>query len=110
MKVIQDAAAKAGVTRIDVEGWIAGVAVHEALRACGWPCSRDTLQAAMSGLSIRVPGVKGGPIRWTRDNHFRTEQWYKIYRWDSGRGRPVLVKEWTKIDVESKLKELKELK
>lgn len=107
LKAIQEVAAKAGVARIDVEGWIAGVAVHEALRACGWPCPQGKLQAAMNGVSISVPGVKGGPIRWTRDNHFRTEQWYKVYRWDAGRARPVVAKDWTKVDVEGKLRELK---
>ena len=107
LKAIQDVAAKAGVARIDLEGWIAGVAVHEALKACGWPCPQTKLQTAMNGISINVPGVKGGPIRWTRDNHFRTEQWYKVYRWDAGRGRPVVAKDWTKVDVEAKLKELK---
>ena len=107
LKAIQDVAAKAGVARIDLEGWIAAVAVHEALRACGWPCPPTKLQATMSGISINVPGVKGGPIRWTRDNHFRTEQWYKVYRWDAGRRRPAVAKDWTKVDVEAKLKELK---
>ncbi len=54
-----------------------------------------------------MPGVKGGPIRWTPDNHFRTDQWYKIYRWDAAKGRPVVAKDWTKVDVDRKLKELK---
>lgn len=107
LKAIQDVAAKAGVTRIDLEGWIAAVAVREAMKACGWPCPPGKLQTAMTGVSISVPGVKGGPIRWTRDNHFRTEQWYKVYRWDAGRGRPVVARDWSKIDVEAKLKELK---
>lgn len=107
LKAIQEVAAKAGVKRIDLEGWVAAVAVHEALKACGWPCSREKLQSAMSGISFTVKGVKGGPIRWTRDNHFRTEQWYKVYRWDSGGRRPVVVKDWTKVDVAQKLKELR---
>jgi len=106
-KAIQEVAQKAGVTRIDLEGWIAAVAVHEALKACGWPCPPDKLQSAMSNVSINVPGVKGGPIRWTRDNHFRTEQWYKVYRWDAANRRPVVAKDWTRVDVEAKLKELK---
>jgi ABC-type branched-subunit amino acid transport system substrate-binding protein len=107
LKAIQEVAAKAGVTRIDLEGWIAAVAVHEALKACGWPCPPGKLQTAMSNVTINVPGVKGGPIRWTRDNHFRTEQWYKVYRWDAARSRPVVAKDWTRVDVEAKLKELK---
>lgn len=110
LKEIQAVAAKYGVSRIDLEGWVAAVAVHETLKACGWPCSREKLQSAMSGISISVKGVKGGPISWSRDNHFRTEQWYKIYRWDSAKGRPVTAKDWTRVDVAQKLKELKELK
>lgn len=107
LKAIQEVAAKAGVSRIDLEGWVAAVAVHEAFKACGWPCSREKLQSVMNGVSITVPGVKGGPIRWSRDNHFRTEQWYKVYRWDSAKGRPVTVKDWTRVDVAQKLRELK---
>ena len=66
-----------------------------------------TLQSAMSGITFNVKGVKHGPIRWSRDNHFRTEQWYKVYRWDSAKRAPVTAKDWTKVDVEAKLKELK---
>lgn len=110
LKAIQGVAAKAGVSRIDLEGWVAGVAVHEAFKACGWPCSREQLQRAMTGVSFTVKGVKGGPIQWTRDNHFRTEQWYKVYRWDSAGRRPVVAKDWTKVNVEQKLKELSTLK
>jgi branched-chain amino acid transport system substrate-binding protein len=107
IKAIQALAAKAGVTRIDLEGWVAGVAVHEALKACGWPCSQEKLQAAMSNIAFEVKGVKGGPIQWSRDNHFRTVQYYKVYRWDSAKSRPVVVKDWSRVDVEQKLKELK---
>ncbi len=109
LKAMQETAAKHGASRLDVEGWVAAVAVHEALKACGWPCSREKLQGAMSGLSITVKGVKGGPIQWSPDNHFRTEQWYKIYRWDSARQRAVTAKDWTRVDVAEKLKELREI-
>ncbi len=107
LKAIQAVAAKYGVSRIDLEGWVAAVAIHDSLKACGWPCSREKLQSAMSSVSITVKGAKGGPIRWSRDNHFRTEQWYKVYRWDPAKARPVVAKEWSKVDVEQKLKELK---
>ena len=107
LKEIQAVAAKYGASRIDLEGWVAAVAVHEAFKVCGWPCSREKLQSAMSGVSITARGVKGGPIRWSADNHFRTEQWYRISRWDSARARPVTVKDWTRVDVAQKLKELK---
>jgi hypothetical protein len=107
IKAIQALAAKAGVTRIDLEGWVAAVMVHESLKVCGWPCSAEKLQTAMSNVSADIKGVKGGPIQWSRENHFRTVQYYKIYRWDSSRSRPVVVKDWSRVDVEQKLKELK---
>lgn len=104
---VQAEAKKRGVSRIDLEGWVAAAAVVESLRACGWPCERKKLTDAMSSVSFSVPGVKGGPIRWTKDNHFRTDQFYRIYRWDAGKGAPLLVKDWTKVDVAQKIKELK---
>jgi len=107
IKAIQALAAKAGVTRIDLEGWVTAVTLHEALKACGWPCTRDKLQTVMTGISIDFKGVKGGPIQWSKDNHFRTVQYYKVYRWDSAKARPVVVKDWSRVDVEQKLKELK---
>jgi len=107
LKAIQAVAQKHNVQRMDLEGWVAAVAVHESLKACGWPCSREKLAQVMNGVSIDVKGVKGGPIRWSKDNHFRTEQWYKIYRWDSKASRPVAARDWTKVDVAQKLKELK---
>jgi hypothetical protein len=55
---------------------------------------------------VDLPAIKGGPIQWKPDNHFRTEQWYKVYRWDSAKGHPVTAKDWTKVDVGQKLKEL----
>ena len=109
IKEIKAVAAKYGVGRIDLEGWVAGVAVHEALKACGWPCSREKLQSAMNGISFNVKGVKHGPIQWSRDNHFRVEQWYKVYRWDPAKARPVTAKDWTLVDVAQRLKELREL-
>jgi long-chain acyl-CoA synthetase len=107
IQAVQAEAKKHGVTRIDLEGWVAAAAVVESLKACRWPCDRQKLAEAMSSVSVSLPGIKGGPIRWTRDNHFRTDQFYRIYRWDGGKNAPVLVKDWTRVDVAQKIKELK---
>jgi branched-chain amino acid transport system substrate-binding protein len=107
IQAVQAEARKHGVARIDLEGWVTAAAVHESLKACGWPCDRQKLAGSMSEVTISLPGIKGGPIRWTKDNHFRTEQFYRIYRWDASKGAPVIVKDWTGVDVEQKVKELK---
>ena len=55
------------------EGWIAGMVVEAALKATGWPATPEKLAAAMSTLKVDTKGLRGGPIEWTKDNHFRTQ-------------------------------------
>jgi branched-chain amino acid transport system substrate-binding protein len=81
------------------EGWIAGMVVEAALKATGWPATPEKLAAAMNTLKVDTKGLRGGPIEWTKDNHFRTQQYYRVYRWDSGKGAIQQVKDWTGFDV-----------
>ena len=81
------------------EGWIAGMVVEAALKATGWPATPEKLAAAMSTLKVDTKGLRGGPIEWSKDNHFRTRQYYRVYRWDSGKGGIERVKDWTAFDV-----------
>jgi branched-chain amino acid transport system substrate-binding protein len=73
--------------------------VEAALKATGWPATPEQLAAAMSTLKVDTKGLRGGPIEWTKDNHFRTRQYYRVYRWDSGKGAIQQVKDWTAFDV-----------
>ncbi|MBO0742485.1 MAG: ABC transporter substrate-binding protein [Hyphomicrobiaceae bacterium] len=101
-KEIVEAARKAGVQyppQQMAEGWIAGMVTEAALKAAGWPVSAEKLAAAMSNLKVDAKGLRGGPIEWTKENHFRTRQYYRIYRWDSGKGSIVQVKDWQAFDV-----------
>ncbi len=101
-KEIADAAKKAGVqypAQQMAEGWIAGMVIEAALKATGWPATPEMLAAAMSNLKVDTKGLRGGPIEWTKDNHFRTRQYYRVYRWDTGKGAIVRVKDWQAFDV-----------
>jgi branched-chain amino acid transport system substrate-binding protein len=82
------------------EGWIAGMVVEAALKAVGWPATPEKLAAAMSTLKVDTKGLRGGPIEWTKDNHFRTQQYYRIYRWDPAKASIVRVKDWTAFEVQ----------
>jgi branched-chain amino acid transport system substrate-binding protein len=53
----------------------------------------------MSNLKIDTKGLRGGPIEWTNDNHFRTRQFYRVYRWDTGKSAITKVKDWYAFDV-----------
>ena len=55
------------------EGWIAGMVIEAALKSAGWPATPAKIQAAMEKLKVDLQGLRGGPIVWTKDNHFRTE-------------------------------------
>jgi branched-chain amino acid transport system substrate-binding protein len=81
------------------EGWIAGMVVEAALKATSWPPTKEKLAAAMSSLKVDTKGLRGGPIEWTKDNHFRTRQYYRVYKWDAGKNAIVRVKDWTAFEV-----------
>ena len=101
-KEIAEAAKKANLAYPPeqiAEGWIGGLVIDAALKGSGWPANSAKLAAAMQTLKVDTKGLRGGPIEWTKDNHFRTRQSYRIYRWDPGRSAVVRVKDWTHYDV-----------
>jgi len=103
-KEIAEAAKKAKLTypvEQLTEGWIAGMVVEAALKAAGWPATPEKVAAALSTLKVDTKGLRGGPIEWTKDNHFRTQQYYRVYRWDPAKGSIVQVKDWTVFGVKS---------
>jgi ABC-type branched-subunit amino acid transport system substrate-binding protein len=99
---IADAAKKANVSYPPeqmMEGWIAGMVIEAALKGAGWPATPAKVQASMQNLKVDLKGLRGGPIEWTKDNHFRTRQYYRVYQWDTGKNAIVRVKDWFAYDV-----------
>ncbi len=81
------------------EGFIAGLVLESALKGTSWPPTPQKVLASMNSLKVDTKGLRGGPIEWTKDNHFRTKQSYRVYRWDPSKNAIVQVKDWTAIDV-----------
>ena len=79
------------------EGYVAGMVLEAALRKTPWPPSAQKVAAAMSSLKVDLRGLRGGPLEWTRDNHFRTAQHYRVWRWDPAQNRVVRVQDWKTI-------------
>ncbi len=79
------------------EGWIAGMVIEAALKAAGWPAPPAKIQAAMENLKVDLQGLRGGPIIWTNDNHFRTHLYYRVYHWDGG--KITRVQDWKAYEV-----------
>ena len=81
------------------EGWIGGLVLEAALKGAGWPANAGKIRAAMEAVKVDTKGLRGGPIEWTKDNHFRTRQYYRIYRWDPAKSAIVQAKDWVAYDV-----------
>ena len=98
-----DAAAKAAGSRYPgntmAEGWIAGMVIEAALKGAGGVDDHAKLRASMENLKVDTKGLRGGPIEWTKDNHFRTRQYYRVYRFDAAKGAIGRVMDWKAYDV-----------
>ena len=81
------------------EGWIGGMVLEEALKAAGAPADAGKLRAAMETVKVDTRGLRGGPIEWSKDNHFRARQFYRVYRWDEDKSTSVQAKDWVPYDV-----------
>jgi ABC-type branched-subunit amino acid transport system substrate-binding protein len=81
------------------EGWIGGLVLEAVLKAAGWPADAAKIRAAMETVKVDTKGLRGGPIEWSKDNHFRTRQYYRVYRFDPAKSAIVQAKNWVGYDV-----------
>jgi len=82
------------------DGWIGGLAIEAILKKAGWPAKPDAVKDAMNSLEIDTKGLRGGPIVWTKDNHFRTKQYYRVYRWDNAKNAVTVDMNWKSYDIQ----------
>jgi ABC-type branched-subunit amino acid transport system substrate-binding protein len=81
------------------EGFIAGMVIEGVLRGTAWPPTPAKVLASMNNLKVDLKGLRGGPLEWTKDNHFRTRQYYRVWHWDSAKQAIVRVQDWQPIEV-----------
>jgi ABC-type branched-subunit amino acid transport system substrate-binding protein len=81
------------------EGWIAAMVLEEILKRTPWPASSEKVREAMNDLKVDVAGLRGGPLVWTKENHFRTVNYYRVYKWDSASNRIKIIKNWTAVEI-----------
>ena len=96
-------AAKKGNVRYPAEQmtecWTGGLVLEAVLKAAGWPADAGKIRAAMEKVKVDTQGLRGGPIEWSKDNHFRTRQYYRVYRWDAAKSAITVAKDWVPYDV-----------
>ena len=81
------------------EGFVAGLVLEQVLRNVAWPATQQKVLASMNNVKVDLKGLRGGPLEWTKDNHFRTRQHYRVWRWDPQSNRIVRAQDWQPIDV-----------
>ena len=79
------------------EGFVAGLVVEQVLKNTAWPPTPQKVLAAMNNVSVDLKGLRGGPLEWTKNNHFRTRQHYRVWHWDGK--RIVRAQDWKAIEV-----------
>lgn len=82
-----------------MEGWIGAMVLEDILKKTPWPPTQEKVLNAMNHVKADMKGLKGGPLVWTQDNHFRTVTYYRVYKWDSKKNGIVTVKGWAPIDI-----------
>jgi ABC-type branched-subunit amino acid transport system substrate-binding protein len=81
------------------EGYIVGRVIETALKGTPWPATPAKVAAAMANLKVDLQGLRGGSLEWTKDNHFRTRQYYRVWHWDASKQAVVRVQDWQAFDV-----------
>ena len=101
-KEIRDAAAQGKYSfpaTYATEGWLTGRILEQVLTKAGWPANAEKVRTAMTNLNLDTQGLRGGPLVWTADNHFRTKQYYRFYRYDPDKKSIVRMRDWLAVDV-----------
>ena len=83
-----------------MEGWIAAMVLEEILEKTPWPPSPEKVRKAINQVKVDTRGLKGGPLAWSMNNHYRATTYYRVYRWDSKKNGIVIVKDWTPLKVQ----------
>jgi ABC-type branched-subunit amino acid transport system substrate-binding protein len=81
------------------EGFVAGLVLEQVLRNVAWPPTPQKVLASMNNVKVDLKGLRGGPLEWTKGNHFRTRQHYRVWRWDPQANRIARAQDWQAIDV-----------
>lgn len=79
-------------------GWVMGIAMEKALKTCGFPCDKSRLPQILSdNFTIDTRGLSGGPIIWTKNDHFGC-RYFTMYEAQAGKKEIArILPEWLKF-------------
>jgi ABC-type branched-subunit amino acid transport system substrate-binding protein len=80
-----------------VTGWALGKFAEEALKGCGWPCTREKLDGIVQKLKVDMAGLSGGPIEMSASDHYGPSYW-RLYVWNPSSNAMDPKSDWLKKD------------
>ncbi len=76
-------------------GWALGKFAESAMKACGWPCSREKLDSVIQTLKVDVGGLTGGAIEMSPQDHYGPSYW-RLYVWNESAKKMEPKSDWLK--------------
>ena len=71
--------------------------MHAAVTKCGKGCTAEKLNETLENLNVNTGGLTGGPIVFTKDNHYGPSFW-RLYKWNNASRKLDPVSEWVRRD------------
>jgi branched-chain amino acid transport system substrate-binding protein len=78
-----------------ITGWVLGKFAENALKACGWPCSREKLDQVIQTIKVEANGLTGGSIEMSPQDHYGPSYW-RLYVWNEAARRMEPKSDWLK--------------
>jgi ABC-type branched-subunit amino acid transport system substrate-binding protein len=78
-----------------ITGWELGKFAESALKACGWPCSREKLDHVIQTLKVDANGLTGGPIEMSPQDLYGPSYW-RLYVWNDSARKMEPKSDWLK--------------
>ena len=78
-----------------ITGWELGKFAEDALKGCGWPCSREKLDQVIQTLKVDANGLTGGPIEMSPQDHYGPSYW-RLYVWNDSARKMEPKSDWLK--------------
>jgi branched-chain amino acid transport system substrate-binding protein len=81
------------ISTTSIMGWAMGRVMEASLRACGYPCPGEKLNATLEKLTVQMGVLMGGPVQFTQSDHYG-KTWWRVYQYDEGNRKFLPVSDW----------------
>ena len=88
---LQKAVTEAGIKEwisVHAGAWALGMLIEDVVKRCASPCTAEKFQAALIETKMDTGGLTGGPIQFTKDDHYGPTT-YMLVQYDRAKDQMV---------------------